>query len=65
MKLSTFIDTRLKHSDYVHIKTVANLPLYNGLVADIPYRLAVKSDFFDATISTNSATIIHVIYHNN
>lgn len=64
MKLSTFIDARLKHSDCVIIKTITNQVLYMGLVADIPYRLAVKSDFLDASLSINSA-IIHVIYRNN
>lgn len=64
MKLSTFIDARLKHTDYVHIKTITNQQLYEGLVANIPYRLAVKSDFLDASLNINSA-IVHVIYRNN
>ena len=64
MKLSLFIDRYLEHSNYVNIKTVNNLPLYNGLVADIPYRLAVKSTFVDCSISADRI-IIHIIYHNN
>ena len=52
MKLSTFIDARLKHSDCIIIKTVANQTLYMGLVADIPYRLASTVQSFMSFIAT-------------
>ena len=64
MKLSHFIDTRLKHGDYVYIKSLNNCPLYTGLVADIPYRLAVKSNFVDCSIS-DDGIVIHAVYYNN
>lgn len=64
MKLSAFIDQHLDHGNYVHIKTITNYSLYNGLVANIPYRLAVKSTFVDCAIS-NDEIVVHAIYHNN
>ena len=66
MALAKFIDTRLKHSDYVTICNLNGLTLYRGLVADIPYRLAVKSTVQTATISATTHTVlVSVIYHNN
>ena len=63
MTLARFIDTRLKHGDYVTISHPNGLVLYRGLVADIPYRLAVKSELLVANI-TRDGIFIHVIYHN-
>lgn len=66
MTLAKFIDTRLKHGDYITISHMNGLTLYRGLVADIPYRLAVKSTVQTATISPSVGTIsVYVIYHNN
>ena len=64
MKLANFIDTRLKHSDYVTIFSMNNLTLYRGIVADIPYRLAVKSDFISATMTGHDISVC-VVYYNN
>lgn len=64
MKLAQFIDTRLKHSDYITIFAMNNLILYKGIVADIPYRLAIKSDFISATMTSNTISVC-VIYYNN
>lgn len=64
MTLAKFIDTRLKHSDYVTIFSMGNMVLYRGIVADIPYRLAVKSDFISATMAGHVISVC-VVYNNN